>query len=109
MTRDVVPELVTETRRISASSSAETRTSMTVVSVPSRRANSARSSSKATSYSSGATPIGCSAADQTAPDTVSLSRIQDPQSSSVGSSRQRVTSTSPQRLLPEPAWVSITA
>ena len=38
-----------ETRRTSASSSAETSTSMVVVSVPSRRVNSARSSLKATS------------------------------------------------------------
>ena len=44
-----LPEFEIETRRTSASSSAETSTSMVVVSVPSRRVNSARSSLKTTS------------------------------------------------------------
>ena len=70
-----VPALVTEMRRTSASSSAETRTSIIVVNAPSRRANSARSSPKATSYSSGAAPMGCQPADQTRPLPVSRSRM----------------------------------
>ena len=48
MSRGRLPEFVIETRRTSASSSAETSTSNVVVSEPSRRVNSARSSSKAT-------------------------------------------------------------
>ncbi len=73
--RAVVPAFVTEIRRTSASSSADTRTSIMVVSVPSRRANSARSSLKATSYSSGVAPMGCNPADQTRPLPVSRSRM----------------------------------
>jgi hypothetical protein len=73
--RAALPALVTVMRRTSASSSAETKISIMVVSVPSRRANSARSSLNATSYSSGATPIGCNPADHTCPLPVSRTRM----------------------------------
>ena len=56
-----------ETRRTSPSSSPETRTSMVVVSVPSRRMNWAWSSPKTTSSSSASLPTGCAPADQTRP------------------------------------------
>ncbi len=67
MTRASGPLLASVTRRTSASSSAEISTSMVVEIVPSRRPNSTRSSLNATSYSSGATPLGCSPADQVWP------------------------------------------
>ena len=85
-------------RRTSASCSAETMTSIVVVKVVSRRTISARSSLNAAEYSSGSTPIGWYPADQTCPVRISLRKIYEPKSSHVGSSRQRVTAISPQRL-----------
>ena len=71
---------------------------MLVASVPSRRMNSAWSSPKMTSRCSGPLPAGCALADQTAPLAVSRRKTNEPQSSRVASSRQRVTAISRQRL-----------
>jgi hypothetical protein len=91
------PEFETDTRRTSASYSGDTRISSVVVIVPSRRTNSARSSVKVTRSS----PARLRSAGSRRPDVAALRIAQEyvvPQSSRVGSSRQRVTARSPQRL-----------
>ena len=82
---------------------------MLVASVPSRRENSAWSSSKTTEPCSAPRDAGCALADQTNPLSASRRKTNEPQSSRVAASRQRVTAMSRQRLEPAPDAVSITA
>ena len=98
MSRARLPVFVTDTRRTSASSSGETTTSRVVVIAASLRMNSARSSLKLTSIAVrlGAAWLVAGRPEGSAFD-VAQKAIAAP-SSQVGSSRQRVTPRSRQRL-----------
>ena len=104
------PWLVIVTRRSSASQSLAPR-------LPSRAGKRVVATyefgapfGKRRNYAHRSPPKGCRHADQTAPLLKDRSTARSfPSRRRVGSSRQRVTARSPQRLKPEPAAVSITA